>query len=142
MSINSQSDWNLLLSSADSTMIFSHKDPEVILKNYSHVANGLLTTSILYLWAKQKSIYLVLSVNWRKKQVINHIIKSLNKTWGLDIDQNLWVNITVNSIIKKANSRLIFMYRKASCLSIEYRKTPNVTLTTTIPRNIPQYDRP
>jgi hypothetical protein len=58
-------------------------------------------------------------------QCNDHIIKSQTKLKyvGLDIDQNLSGEITVNSIIKKINSRLKCMCRKASCLSNETRKT-------------------
>ena len=42
--------------------------------------------------------------------------------------KNLSGEKTANSIIKKVNSRLRFMYRKANCLSAETRKTLSMAL--------------
>jgi hypothetical protein len=60
----------------------------------------------------------------------NHIISSQKsvKYLGLNIDQSLSGEVIVNNKIKKANSRLKFLYRQANCLSETSRKTLSVSL--------------
>ena len=54
----------------------------------------------------------------------DHVINSQSKIkyLGIDIDQNLSGEITVNSIIKKVNSRLKFMYRKQAAYQRKLEK--------------------
>ena len=139
MSISIQSDCKLLLYADDSTIIFSHKDPDVIsqklgkeLESCSHwlVDNKLSLhlgkTECIIFGPKRK----LKKVKEFKIKCNDHVINSQTKIkyLGIDIDQNLSGEITVNSIIKKVNSRLKFMYRKASCLSTETRKTLTTAL--------------
>lgn len=139
MSISIQSDCKLLLYADDSTIIFSHKDPDVIskklgkeLESCSHwlVDNKLSLhlgkTECIIFGPKRK----LKKVKEFQIQCNDHVIYSQSKIkyLGIDIDQNLSGEITVNSIIKKVNSRLKFMYRKASCLSTETRKTLTTAL--------------
>lgn len=139
MSISIQSDCKLLLYADDSTIIFSHKDPDVI----SHKLGKELESCSSWLVDNKLSLHLgkteciIFGPKRKLKKVTNfqiqcnnHIIQSQPKLkyLGIDIDQNLSGEITVNSIIKKVNSRLKFMYRKARCLSTETRKTLTTAL--------------
>jgi len=47
---------------------------------------------------------------------------------GIDTDQHLFGERTVNTIIKKVSSRLRYKHRKANCLSDEIRKTVGIVL--------------
>ena len=76
----------LLLYADDSTLFFFLQRPRSFLseiwKGISFVANGLLTISYIYSWAKQNTISLVRSVNWvtnLQMQCNDHIIKSQTK---------------------------------------------------------------
>ena len=139
MSISINSDCKLLLYADDSTIIFSHKDPEFI----SQKLGNELESCSEWLIDNKLSLHLgktecILFGPKRKLTTITdfqitchgHVIKSQNsiKYLGIDIDQNLSGEITVNNIIKKVNSRLRFMYRKAKCLSSETRKTLSMAL--------------
>lgn len=139
MSISIQSDCKLLLYADDSTIIFSHKDPDFIAKKLgkelescsewlvdNKLSLHLGKTECIIFGPKRK----LKKVKSFKIQCNDHIIESQSKIkyLGIDIDQNLSGEITVNSIIKKVNSRLKFMYRKANCLSTETRKTLTTAL--------------
>lgn len=130
MSISINSDCKLLLHADDSTIMFSHKNPEFISQKLGQelescsewlVDNKLSlhlgkTECILFGPKRKLKNVTVFQIN-----CIGHIINSQNsaKYLGIDIDQNLSGEKTANSIIKKVNSRLRFMYRKANCRNAE-----------------------
>lgn len=133
MSISINRDFKLLLYADDSTIIFSHKDPDKISlmlgKGLESCSHWLVDNKLSLHLGKTECI--IFGPKRKLKQVTNfqikcndHVIKSQTsiKYLGLDIDQQLSGEITVNSIIKKVNARLKFMYRKANCLSLETRK--------------------
>jgi hypothetical protein len=146
----------LLLYADDSTLIFAYKDPEDISQNLGKelefCSNWLVDNKpSLYLG---KTEYIIFGTKRKLRKVTNfqiqcndHIIKSQTKLkyLHLDIYQNLPGGITVNSIIKKVNSRLRFMYRKANCLcQLKFPKLvqrlykSNATLTIPATRGMPQ----
>ena len=139
MSISINSDCKLLLYADDSTIMFSHKNPEFI----SHKLGKELESCSEWLIDNKLSLHLgktecILFGPKRKLKTVTdfqiachgHIIKSQSsvKYLGIDIDENLSGESIVNGIIKKVNSRLRFMYRKANCLSAETRKTLSMAL--------------
>ena len=139
MSISINSDCKLLLYADDSTIIFSHKNPDVISdrlgKELESCSDWLVDNKLSLHLGKTECI--IFGPKRKLKKVTNfevkcnnHIIKSQPKLkyLGIDIDQHLSGESTVNSIIKKVNSRLKFMYRKANCLSRETRKTLSMAL--------------
>lgn len=139
MSISINSDCKLLLYADDSTIIFSHKNPDIISnklgKELESCSNWLVDNKLSLHLGKTECI--IFGPKRKLKKVTNfevkcndHIIKSQPKIkyLGLEIDQHLSGESTVNSIIKKVNSRLKFMYRKANCLSKETRNILSMAL--------------
>ena len=139
MSISINSDCKLLLYADDSTIIFSHKNPEFISqklgKELESCSEWLIDNKLSLHLGKTECILFgpkrkLTTVTDFQITCHGHVIKSQSsiKYLGIDIDQNLSGEITVNDIIKKVNSRLRFMYRKAKCLSSETRKTLSMAL--------------
>ena len=134
MSISINSDCKLLLYADDSTILFSHKNPNFIAeklgKELESCSKWLVDNKLSLHLGKTECILFGPKRKLKKHKDFNikcngHVIYSQShvKYLGIDIDQNLSGEITANSIIQKVNSRLKFMYRKANCLSMETRKT-------------------
>ena len=134
MTISTKSECTLLLYADDSTILFSHKDPDFISQKLGQelesCSKWLIDNKLSLHLGKTECILFGPKRKLKKQNDLSikcndHIIKSQHnvKCLGIDIDQNLSSEITVNSIIKKVNCRLKFMYRKAQCLSTDTRKT-------------------
>ena len=139
MSISINTDCKLLLYADDSTIMFSHKNPEFISeklgKELETCSEWLIDNKLSLHLGKTECILFgpkrkLKSVSEFKIKCNSHVIKSQTsiKYLGIDLDQNLSGETTANSIIKKINSRLRFMYRKANCLSVATRKTLSMAL--------------
>jgi hypothetical protein len=139
MSISINSDRKLLLYADDSTILFSHKDPQDISKKLGKelesCSNWLVDNKLPLHLGKTECI--LFGSKRKLKRVSNfqvscnnHIISSQKsvKYLGLNIDQSLSGEVIVNNKIKKANSRLKFLYRQANCLPETSRKTLSVSL--------------
>lgn len=139
MAISINSDCKLLLYADDSTILFSHKDPNFISnklgKKLESCSEWLVDNKLSLHLGKTECILFGPKRNLKKASEFQincngHIIKSQSsiKYLGIDIDQNLSGEKTANSIIKKVNFCLKFMYRKANCLSTETRKILSMAL--------------
>ena len=140
MAISINPDCKLLLYADDSTILFSHKDPNFISnklgKELESCSEWLVDNKLSLHLGKTECILFGPKRNLKRAsefqiQCNGHVIKSQSsiKYLGIDIDQNLsGEKKTANSITKKVNSRLKFMYRKANCLSTETRKTLSMAL--------------
>ena len=133
MSISINSDRKLLLYADDSTILFSHKDPQDISKNLGKelesCSNWLVDNKLPLHLGKTECI--LFGSKRKLKRVSNFQVSSQKsvKYLGLNIDQSLLGEVIVNNTIKKANSRLKFLYRQANnCLSETSRKTLSVSL--------------
>ena len=134
MSISINSDCKPLLYADDNTILFSHKNPDIISKKLGQelesCSKWLVDNKLSLHLGKTECILFGPKRKLKKHKEFkikcnDHVIKSQStvKYLGIDIDQHLSSETTVNSIIKKVNSRLKFMYRKAQCLSTDTRKT-------------------
>ncbi|CAG2222199.1 unnamed protein product [Mytilus edulis] len=117
-----------------STILYSHKNPEVISeklgKELESCSKWLIDNKLSLHLGKTETI---LFGSKRKLSKIrnfdvtcnNHTISSQNcvKYLGLNIDNSLSGEFFLNNIIQKINSRLKFLYRQAKCLSEQSRKT-------------------
>lgn len=134
MVISIDPDCKLLLYADDSTILFSHKDPDQIADKLGKVLESCsdwLVDNKLSLHLGKTECMLFGSKRKLKKvqefKVIcnGHTIESTNsvKYLGLNIDNLLSGELVVNSIISKVNARLKFLYRQSSCLSVKSRKS-------------------
>lgn len=134
MSTSISSECKLLLYADDSTILYSHRNPEVI----STRLGQELESCSRWLIDNKLSLHLgktecILFGSKRKLSKIdtfqvvcnNHTISSTNsvKYLGLNIDKFLSGEIIVQNIIQKINARLKFLYRQGRCLSENSRKT-------------------
>ena len=113
--------------------MFSHKNPEFISQKLGkelEFCNELLIHNKISLHLG-KAECILCGPKRKLKTIANfqinrngHRLKSQNSInyLGIAIDQNLSGARPTNSIIKKVNSRLRFMYRKTNDLSSETRK--------------------
>ena len=123
----------LLLYADDSTILFSHKDPDQIANKLGKVLEScsewLVDNKLSLHLGKTECILFGSKRKLRKVKdfhiVCNdHTIDSTTsvKYLGLNIDNILSGEIVVNSIISKVNARLKFLYRQSNCLSAKTRK--------------------
>ena len=124
----------LLLYADDSTLIVSGSDPKEIANTLSIELNSCRqwltdnkltlhlgkTESILF--GSKKKLRKVTSFEVKCNNVIIQHVKSV-KYLGLQIDNDLAGDNIVKGIVKKANSRLIFLYRHKDMLSFNCKKT-------------------
>ena len=126
----------MLLYADDTAIFFSHKDPNVIsstLSSAMHSCHDWLTDNKLSLHlGKTESILFGPKRKIQCFDIANFSIwcnglkieaKSSVKYLGIIIDNFLSGEQIVNSIVKKVNQRLKFLYRNRSCLSLPSRKT-------------------
>ena len=134
MSASISTDSLLVLYADDSTIAYSHSDPNIISEKMGkelHSCNQWLVDNKLSLHLGKTEC--ILFGSKRKLRKIKnfkitcneHTIsaKSNVKYLGLDIDQYLSGELIVDNIIKKVNSRLKFLYRQSQFLSKNARKT-------------------
>ena len=133
MVISIDPDCKLLLYADDSTILFSHKDPDQIANKLGKVLEScsewLVDNKVSLHLGKTECILFGSKRKLRKVKdfhiVCNdHTIDSTTsvKYLGLNIDNILSGEIVVNSIISKVNARLKFLYRQSNCLSEKARK--------------------
>ena len=139
MSISISKDCKVLLYADDTTILFSHRNPDFISqklgKELESCSNWLIDNKLSLHLGKTEAI---LFGSKRKLSKIsnfnvtcnNHTILSQNcvKYLGLNIDQTLSGEKIMDNIVQKVNSRLKFLYRQAKCLSEQSRKTLVTTL--------------
>jgi len=134
MSTSISSDCKLLLYADDSTILFSHRNPEVISKKLgkelqscsqwlvdNKLSLHLGKTECILFGSKRK----LAKVDNFQVSCNNHTIPAQNcvKYLGLNIDRFLSGETIVNNILQKVNARLKFLYRHGRCLSENSRKT-------------------
>ena len=133
MVISIDPDCKRLLYADDSTLLFSHKDPDQIANKLGKVLEScsewLVDNKLSLHLGKTECILFGSKRKLRKVKdfhiVCNdHTIDSTTsvKYLGLNIDNILSGEIVVNSIISKVNARLKFLYRQSNCLSAKIRK--------------------
>lgn len=130
------SDCKVLIYADDTAILFSHIDPGVI----SHKLSRMLKSCHDWLTDNKLSLHLgktesIIFGPGRKLRSlipvdfaiscngINIESKSFVKYLGIIIDQFLTGDFIVNSIVKKVNQRLKFLYRNKECLNFQSRKT-------------------
>lgn len=133
MSISISKKCKLILYADDSTILFSHKDPDVI----SSVLGNELENCSKWLVDNKLSLHLgktecILFSSKKKLSKIknfsvecnNHSIVSQPsvKYLGSVLDNDLSATSIVNSIVKKINSRIRFLYRQKHCLNMDMKK--------------------
>ena len=124
----------LLLYADDSTLLVRGKDPQIIAdilsENLKSCSNWLVDNKLSLHLGKTEAI-LFGSKRKLKKNTSFHvkcddtIIKNVNsvKYLGLTLDDNLSGESIVYNILKKASSRLRFLYRYSNILNVKSRKT-------------------
>ena len=133
MAISIDPDCKLLLYADDSTILFSHKDPDQIANKLGRVLEScsewLVDNKLSLYLGKTECILFGSKRELRKMKdfyiVCNdHTIDSTTsvKYLGFNIDNLLSGEIVVNSIVSKVNARLKFLYRQSNCLSANTRK--------------------
>ena len=124
----------LLLYADDSTLIISGSDPKVIADTLSFELNScrqwLMDNKLSLHLGKTESILFgskrkLKKVTSFEVKCNNEVIQNVNsvKYLGLQIDNDLAGDNIVKGIIKKANSRLKFLYRHKDMLSFNCKKT-------------------
>ena len=124
----------LLLYADDSTLIVAGSDPKVIADTLSFELNSsrewLIDNKLSLHLGKTESILFgskrkLKRVNSFEVRCNNEVIQHVNsvKYLGLQIDNDLAGDNIVKGIVKKANSRLKFLYRYKDMLSFKCRKT-------------------
>ena len=123
----------LLLYADDSTILFSHTDPDFISKKLGKVLESCsrwLVDNKLYLHfgktectifgSKRKHLHF----DQFNVECLGQTIKGQDsvKYLGVQIDQTVSGEDIANGIIQKANSRMKFMYRQSNCLNQNSRK--------------------
>ena len=130
MSISVDRDCKLVLYADDSAIFFTHKDPQIISEKLGsvlkHCSDWLVDNKLSLHLGKTECI---LFGPRRKLKGIQdfsvtcngHHIKSTNtvKYLGVIIDNNLSGDFIVDSIVKKVNNRLRFLYRQANFLDVK-----------------------
>ena len=130
MPISLDSECKLILYADDSAILFSHKDPHVIsqkLENTLDMCSQWLVDNKLSLHLGKTECVLFGPKRKLKDhsdfcvQYKGHCIKSTNKVkyLGVIIDNSLSGDSTVDSIVKKVNCRLKFLYRQARFLDVK-----------------------
>ena len=123
----------LLLYADDSALMVSHKDVKIIQERLSSeltavnewLVNNKLslhlgkTESILFGSKRKLAKHSELDITCGNTKILP---KSEIKYLGLDIDQSLSGEVTGDKVIKKANSRLKFLYRKGKYLNTGTKK--------------------
>ena len=133
MVISVDPDCKLLLYADDSTILFSHRDPDQIASKLSKVLESCsewLVDSKLSLHLGKTECILFGSKRKLKKikefkvKCNDHVIEHTTsvKYLGLNIDNLLSGDLIVKNILSKVNARLNFMYRHSSSLSSRTRK--------------------
>ena len=130
------SDCKVLIYADDTAILFSHRDPGVISQKLSRMLESChewltdnklslhlgKTESILFGPSRKLKSLLPgdfgISCNGIKIESKNFV-----KYLGIIIDQFLNGDYIVNSIVKKVNQRLKFLYRYKDCLNFQSRKT-------------------
>ena len=133
MSISIDQGCKLMLYADDSAILFSHKDPEIISQKLACALescnNWLIDNKLSLHLGKTESI--IFGSKRKVKKVGNFSISSMGqnlagqdtvKYLGVNIDQTVSGETIAKNIIHKANSRLRFLYRQASCLNQNSRK--------------------
>jgi hypothetical protein len=123
----------LMLYADDSAILFSHKNPDVI----SHKLSAALKSCNNWLVDNKLSLHLgktecmlfgskrkINTVDDFQIQCMGQNIKGQKsiKYLGVHIDQCVSGEVVAENVIKKANSRLKFLYRQANCLDQNSRK--------------------
>ena len=130
MPISLDSECKLILYADDSAILFSHKDPHIIaqkLGNTLDMCSQWLVDNKLSLHLGKTECVLFGPKRKLKDhsdfcvQYKGHCIQSTNKVkyLGVIIDNSLSGDSTVDSIVKKVNSRLKFLYRQARFLDVK-----------------------
>ena len=133
MAISIDDECKLLLYADDSAILFSHKDPEIISQKLSIAlssCNNWLVDNKLSLHLGKTECMLfgskrkIKSVNNFKIECMGQTIKGQEsiKYLGVHIDQCVSGEVVAKNVIKKANSRLKYLYRQAHCLDQDSRK--------------------
>ncbi len=123
----------LLLYADDSTILFSHSDPDYIARVLSealHSCSSWLVDNKLSLHLGKTECILFGSkrklgkVNNFRIECNDHVIDAVKSVryLGLDLDQYLTGESIINNIVKKASGRLKFLYRQGDCLNFRCRK--------------------
>ena len=135
MQISIDPDCKVLLYADDSAILFSHKDPQVISSKLSSVMEScqdwLVDNKLSLHLGKTESIIFGPKRKLQQAEEMfcvkcnNHTIgvQKCIKYLGIYIDNMLSGEDIVNSIVKKVNQRLKFLYRNRSCLSLSSRQT-------------------
>ena len=126
-------DCKLILYADDSTILFSHKDPDYISQKLGHVLESCsewLVDNKLSLHLG-KTEYILFGPKRKLKnqnqctvKCSGHEIKSSEKVkyLGLSIDQFLSGECIVQNVISKVVAKLKFLYRHSKCLNFHTRK--------------------
>lgn len=134
MTISISKDCKILLYADDSTILYSHKDPEVISKKLGmelqSCSKWLIDNKLSLHLGKTGAILFGSKSKLSKVRNFNvtcdnHTISAQNgvKYLGLNIDKLLSGEKIRDNVIQKVNSRFKFLYRHAKCLSETSRKT-------------------
>ena len=133
MVISVDPDCKLLLYADDSTILFSHRDPDQIASKLSKVLEScsewlvdnklslhLGKTECILFGSKRK----FKKIKEFKAKCNDHVIEHTTsvKYLGLNIDNLLSGDLIAKNILSKVNARLKFMYRHSSSLSSRTRK--------------------
>ncbi|XP_056010849.1 uncharacterized protein LOC125680728 [Ostrea edulis] len=135
MKISIDADCKVLLYADDSAILYSHKDPKVISNKLSPVMESchdwLVDNKLSLHLGKTKSI--IFGPKSKLSQAAEDFcVKCNNRTIGAQncikyisifIDNKLSGESIVNSIVRKVNQRLKFLYRNKGCLSLSSRKS-------------------
>jgi hypothetical protein len=141
MSISISSDCKLLLYTDDGTILFSHRNPDVISeklgKELQSCSQWLIDNKLSLHLGKTECVLFGSKCKLKKVDKFQvtcneHIItaQSSVKYLGINIpvDKFLSGEIIINNIIKKVNSRLKFLHRQGRSLSENARKTLSTDL--------------
>lgn len=124
----------LMLYADDSALLVSHKDPNFISTRLSEELKSCKSWFIdnklsmhmgkteCILFGSHRKLKAVKHFSVKCDEVVIHAVKCV-KYLGLEIDSTLSGEKIVNSIVKRTNSRLKFLYRNSDCLDMQSRKT-------------------
>ena len=134
MVISIDPDCKLLLYANDSTILYSHSDPDQIANNLGKVlescSDWLVDNKLSLHLGKTECILFgpkgkLKKVKNFKVTCFDHVIESTSsvKYLGLNIDNFVSGEMVVYNILSRVNAHLKFMYRHSSSLSSRARKT-------------------
>ncbi len=133
MELSVDPDCKLLLYADDSAILFSHKDPDVIAQKLGSVLGSckrwLVDNKLSLHLGKTECVIFgskrrLNKVSNFKVECAGHTITAQKsvKYLGIEIDQYVSGEEIANSILRKANGRLKFLYRKGAYLNQHCRK--------------------